>query len=140
MFDQEGPIEVLDDTQCWELLTSSALGRLAVSVAGKPMIFPVNYFVDHGTILIRTSQGTKLLSLTINENVAFEADFYDETSAWSVIAEGTAKALEKQSEIIGADLLPFKPWIPTLKYVYVRIAVAEISGRRFDIGPEPERY
>jgi|GEM_PF-6885071 len=34
MFDQEGPIEVLDEEQCWKLLASTALGRLAVSVAG----------------------------------------------------------------------------------------------------------
>ena len=32
------------------------------------------------------------------------------------------------------------PWIPTLKYVYVRITPTLITGRRFERLPEPERY
>jgi hypothetical protein len=32
------------------------------------------------------------------------------------------------------------PWIPTLKYTYVRITPTSVSGRRFRRGPEPARY
>ena len=39
-----------------------------------------------------------------------------------------------------ADELPLKPWLPTLKYNYVEITPEEISGRRFQLGEEPERY
>lgn len=136
----EGPITVLTEAESWKLLATTALGRLAVSVADRPEIFPVNYYVDHDSILIRTAQGTKLLSLTINEHVAFESDGYTESDAWSVVARGTAVALESQDEIMVADSLPFKPWVPTLKYIYVRISPTEISGRHFELGPEPDRF
>jgi nitroimidazol reductase NimA-like FMN-containing flavoprotein (pyridoxamine 5'-phosphate oxidase superfamily) len=46
--------------ECWELLRQSPVGRLAVVVAGDPDIFPINYVVDHGSIVIRTAAGTKL--------------------------------------------------------------------------------
>ncbi len=136
----ESPIAALEPAEAWELLGSSTFGRLALSVRDAPEIFPVNYYADGSSVLIRTAQGTKLLELTINSTVAFEADGYTDTDAWSVVLKGTARALEKQSEIFAADATPLKPWIPTLKYVYVRIEPTEITGRRFQRGPEPERY
>ena len=39
-----------------------------------------------------------------------------------------------------ADALPLKPWIPTLKYNYVRIVPTSLSGRSFQRGEEPDRY
>ena len=45
---------------CWALLRSQEVGRLAVSIADRPEIFPVNYVVDHGTVVFRTAEGTKL--------------------------------------------------------------------------------
>ena len=37
------PVLELDDEQSWELLEGTKHGRLVVSVAGEPDIFPVNY-------------------------------------------------------------------------------------------------
>ncbi|WP_431843092.1 pyridoxamine 5'-phosphate oxidase family protein [Calidifontibacter indicus] len=58
-------------SQSWLLLRSAAVGRLAVVVDGLPDIFPVNHPVDHGTILFRTAQGTKLDAAS-GHAVAFE--------------------------------------------------------------------
>ena len=69
-------IEVLSTKECWELLRDSVVGRLAVTVDGRPDIFPVNPVVDHGSIVFRTSAGTKLAA-TKGHEVAFEVDGYD---------------------------------------------------------------
>lgn len=61
---------------CWELLRQAVVGRLAVVVDGGPEIFPVNYLVDHGSIIFRTAEGTKLAN-AIDGPVAFEVDDYD---------------------------------------------------------------
>src|SRR4051794_39359108 len=45
---------------CWALLRAADIGRLAVVVGDRPEIFPVNFVVDHGTVVIRTAPGTKL--------------------------------------------------------------------------------
>lgn len=137
--DQEHPVVILDEAESWELLTASELGRLAVSVGNQPEIFPVNYLAHDGVVLLRTAQGSKLVSLTINRQVALETDGYTDTDAWSVIVKGTAKALQQQSDIEAAKKLPLQSWIPTIKYVFVEITPEEITGRRFARGPEPER-
>jgi uncharacterized protein len=59
--------------ECWTLLRSTPVGRLATVVMGQPDIHPVNHLVDHGTVLFRTAEGTKLRA-AVGHEVAFEAD------------------------------------------------------------------
>lgn len=137
---ENDPVEVLGLEACWELLRSSSLGRIAVSFRGEPEIFPINFIAVDERLLLRTSQGTKLVELTINDKVALETDSVGGGIAWSVVVKGTARILELQSEIQAADELPLHPLIPTLKYVWVEITPTQITGRRFRLQPEPERY
>jgi len=134
------PVHVLDDEECWELLISSSFGRLALSIAGEPDIYPVNFVAADRRLVFRTAEGTKLLELTVNNKVAFETDGIGRDEAWSVVARGRARVLEHQAEIDAADQLPLRPLVPTLKYIYVEIIPETVSGRRFQLGPEPERY
>ncbi|MBH0010186.1 pyridoxamine 5'-phosphate oxidase family protein [Salinibacterium sp. UTAS2018] len=134
------PVEQLTPETCWELLRTATLGRIAVSFQGEPEITPVNFIAVDNRLMLRTAQGTKLLKLTINDRVAFETDYVGPHTAWSVVAKGTARIVESQDEIYDADQLPLTPLIPTLKYVWVEITPTEVSGRRFTLGPEPERY
>lgn len=130
----------LDIDECWQRLTETSLGRLATDVDGEVDIFPVNFFADGSSILIRTAPGTKLLALTVHDQVAFESDANTQDNAWSVVVRGRARQLEAQAEIDAADLAPLAPWIPTLKYRYVRIEPSTITGRTFMRLPEPDRY
>lgn len=136
------PIQELSADEAWSLLGSQVVGRLAVSVGGQPDIFPVNYYAGQGRLVFRTAEGTKLSEVVVNHHVAFESDFYEggDGTGWSVVVKGSARVLSRGDEITAADELPLHPWIPTIKYNYVEIAVAEISGRRFQFGSEPERY
>ncbi|GAA1738963.1 pyridoxamine 5'-phosphate oxidase family protein [Microcella frigidaquae] len=136
-----GGITELTNDQCWALLRSNDLGRIAVSAAGLVDIFPINYAVDEGarTVYFRTAPGTKLLELAINDRIALEIDGHDEHEAWSVVVKGSAERVERQSEMDAAERLGLEPWIPTLKYRWVRIRPLEIAGRRFALGPEPSR-
>ncbi|MCU1443730.1 MAG: Pyridoxamine 5-phosphate oxidase [Cryobacterium sp.] len=138
--DEVNPVELISEDDCWELLLSSSLGRLALSVGGEPEIYPVNFVASDRRLVLRTAEGTKILALTVNPRVAFETDGVGRDEAWSVVVKGTARILEKQSEIYAAEQLPLRPLIPTLKYVFVEIAPREVTGRRFPLGPEPERY
>ncbi len=134
-----GGIIELSPSACWQMLREHSLGRIAVSAAGTVDIFPVNYAVNAETIVFRTAPGTKLLELAINDRVAFEIDHHDDHEAWSIVVKGVAERMERQSEIDAAEGLGLTPWIPTLKYRWVRIHPSEISGRRFALGPEPAR-
>ena len=140
MESDERPGTVLSETESWNLLKHCEHGRIALSVANQPDIFPINFIAHDGVLLIRTNPGTKLAELTINDKVAFEADRVGSDEAWSVVVKGTARVIESQTEIDEADRLPLKPWTPTRKYTYVEITPTEIHGRHFELGPEPERY
>ncbi len=134
-------IRVLSPSECLDRLRSLSLGRLVVKRSEDMDIFPINYVVDeHGEIYFRTAEGTKFFSLNLNPEVLFEADDVEEGRAWSVVVRGTATPLSGSAEIEYADSLPLRPWVPTLKYNYVRITAGEISGRAFVLGEEPERY
>ncbi|MEO8829016.1 pyridoxamine 5'-phosphate oxidase family protein [Lapillicoccus sp.] len=120
--------------QCWELLRTAVVGRLAVVVDGQPDIFPVNYVVDHGSVVFRTAAGTKLAA-TKGREVAFEADGYDtsEGTAWSVVVKGRATAIREMNESISALSLPLLPWQEGNKPYFIRVDYTSVTGRRLRV-------
>jgi uncharacterized protein len=70
--------------------------------------------------------------------VAFEADYHDAplTYGWSVIVKGRAHVLSSTADILDAGKAPLRSWTATLKPLYVRVIPLEITGRRFNFGPE----
>ena len=140
MAETSDPVVALTDEQCWERLRSQELGRLVTHVGDVLDIFPVNFVVDGESLLFRTAPGSKLFELTVQDEVLFEVDDHTDTDAWSVIVRGRAHALDDSAEVERADGLGLRPWIPTLKYTYVRIDPVSLSGRAFRRSPEPDRY
>ena len=138
--DNTSAISYLSDQECLDRLAEQELGRLVTAAGGVLDIFPVNYVVDGRSVVFRTAEGSKLTELTINDEVLFEVDDYTDTDAWSVVVRGRAHRLETSDDVRAADELPLKPWIPTLKYNYVRIEADSLSGRDFRRGQEPDRY
>lgn len=132
-------VEVLDERECWELLELAPLGRLALAAAGEIDIFPLNFVVHAGCLWFRTAPGTKLIELTVHPQVALEIDGWDRDEAYSVVVKGVAERLEHATEIAEAESIGLVPWVPTLKYRWVRIRPTGLSGRRFRRSPEPER-
>lgn len=135
---EQGPITVLSDEESWDLLNSVALGRLVTHIGEQLEIFPVNFVTQNRTILFRTAEGTKLFSTAMNENVLFEVDDHTVAEGWSVIVRGTARVLTASDDIHDAERAQLLPWVPTEKLRFVRITPSELSGRRFQFGPEPE--
>ena len=121
--------------ECWELLRAHALGRLAFHLAGEVRITPINYVVDKDTLLFRTAEGSKLLGVVMNEDVAFEIDGENGHTAWSVVIRGTAQLLD-EAAAHRADDLPLRPWVSSYKYNVVEITPTAISGRRFELDPQ----
>jgi len=138
--EKSNPLHVLSDEECREKLAGQELGRLVTHVGDVLDIFPVNYVLDRDRIVFRTAEGSKLFELTVNDEVLFEVDDHTDSDAWSVVVRGHAHRLDTSEEVAEADLLPLHPWLPTLKYNYVRIEPTSISGREFHRGSEPERY
>jgi nitroimidazol reductase NimA-like FMN-containing flavoprotein (pyridoxamine 5'-phosphate oxidase superfamily) len=133
--DDAPPAEILSDDECWSLLAGQEVGRLAISIADHPDIFPVNFVVDGGAVVFRTAEGTKLAASVLGVAVAFEVDGYSPESgqAWSVVLKGRAEEIETMDEMWAALDLPLFPWHATPKNRYVRIVTDEVTGRRFTV-------
>jgi uncharacterized protein len=127
--DQE-PVTTLTSGECWELLESQELGRLAYRLVDEVHIVPINYVADGDTLLFRTASGNKLLAAALHSPVAFEIDWHDDKTAWSVVARGHLRQLEEDEEH-RIESLPLHPWTPTLKYDVVELAPESVSGRFF---------
>jgi nitroimidazol reductase NimA-like FMN-containing flavoprotein (pyridoxamine 5'-phosphate oxidase superfamily) len=134
--------EILSDAECSRLLAEATVGRLAVDIAGRPDIFPINYIVVDDTIVFRSAAGTKLAASVLLHYVAFEIDGYEpsQRTAWSVVVKGRAHQIERMQEVYDAQDLPLFPWVASEKPNFVRITPDEVSGRRFhvidDVAPD----
>jgi len=129
------PMDVLSAEESWKLLSSVALGRLVTCVEGHPEIFPVNFVVQHKTVLFRTAEfASKLLTVVMNARVAFEADDHNVAEGWSVIVKGIAQVLNTSDEVAQAQRAQLLPWTAGEKPRYVRVFPSEITGRRFRFG------
>ncbi|QHK19014.1 pyridoxamine 5'-phosphate oxidase family protein [Pseudarthrobacter psychrotolerans] len=129
--------EVLESHQCWELLRSVSVGRLALWVQDHPDIFPINYKVDHGTLVFRAGDGTRLHAALGETPVALEADGLnpDTGVAWSVVVKGQATAVALTQEVLDTVGLLLFPWQAGRKDHFIRIVPTSVTGRRFTVTP-----
>ncbi len=140
MIDSLSAVTELAPEACWDLLRRHQFGRLALTVGGEPEIFPINYVVQGSTLVFRTAPGTKLAALTVNDIVALEVDGFDQQSGWSVVVKGQAHTTTWGSDFEDAAKSGLRPWVATVKPVFVRIVPRRVTGRSFVFGPEPDTF
>jgi nitroimidazol reductase NimA-like FMN-containing flavoprotein (pyridoxamine 5'-phosphate oxidase superfamily) len=124
----------LSPEECWALLATQPVGRVAVIVGHYPLVFPVNYTLDETTIVYRTGVGTKLHSVH-RSNVTFEVDEIDtqHRRGWSVMVKGVAQELSPKRDrraISRAELTGATPWAPGDRSHLIRIVADQVTGRR----------
>jgi hypothetical protein len=132
-------LEELTQRECLRLARTCALGRLAVVVGGRPLVFPVNFAFDDSAVVLRTGAGSKLDGARAGA-VAFECDDINRLfhTGWSVLITGDAEAVHEPNEIARLEQLPLGPWSPGPKPVWLRIRPRTITGRRIlPHGSEP---
>lgn len=129
---QSTGLELVGVPECWSLLETQSVGRLAVAIRNRPDIFPINYLVDDETIVFRTNPGMKLAAAIGGESVAFEVDVYDPGTGagWSVVVTGEAVQVKTLDELLRVEELPLEPAAPGQKNRWVRIHPLSVTGRR----------
>jgi len=114
------------------------VGRLAVSVGGNPLVFPLNFAVDGDAIVFRTQVGTKLSAIT-RSMVTFEIDHFDASGhGWSVTFEGLAQELldsDPASLRARVDALDLDTWPGGDRPHVVRITPYAIRGTAWTPAP-----
>ncbi|GIU85933.1 MAG: hypothetical protein KatS3mg009_0448 [Acidimicrobiia bacterium] len=133
-----GRLEELGRDECLALLARHHLGRLAVVVGGRPLVFPVNYCLDGDRVVFRTDAGTKLHG-ALGGPVAFEIDGVDGLyhGGWSVLVVGEAEEVADGAERDRLARLPLGLWAGGDRSHWVRIRPAAVTGRRLRT-PRPD--
>jgi nitroimidazol reductase NimA-like FMN-containing flavoprotein (pyridoxamine 5'-phosphate oxidase superfamily) len=134
-------LQTLTSEECYALLGASEVGRLGVYAGHYPLVVPVNYGVDHGVIVVRTSEGTKLAAAD-HANVTFEVDELDPRTrtGWSVLVRGLAEEVtdHHRAELVERTRSSaVQPWAPGELGHWLRIIPQDISGRRILPGQLP---
>ncbi len=135
---EERELEEISEEDCYALLGSQDLGRLALVRDGQPEIFPVNYALDGHTVVIRTQPGVKL-SYAALARVAFEVEDIDpkRREGWVVVVKGEGEditdAIDPWSEHARAQAV--RPWVRGAHEGHIAIARPVVSGRRLRSRP-----
>ena len=127
----------LTESESLDLVSHALVGRIVTTVDGSPQIHPVSHTVIDGAIYFRTLPGDKLLGVTVNASVLFEADAIANGTAWSVVVHGLARRIDEEPEVMSqvASLLrePFTGGSPE---AVVRIVPQSVNGRLFPPSPD----
>lgn len=125
-----GHLRELEEAECLELLDEHHVGRVAYCDDLGPVVLPVNYALDQGTILIQTSPHSTLASRLRAAPASFQIDEFDEytQTGWSVLVRGYAAYVDP-TDLPAEEGRP-RTWAEGQRTLHVRITPHDISGRR----------
>ena len=124
------PHDGLSEQECWELLATVSVGRLALSVRALPVILPVQYYLDGRRLAVCVGHHglpERALDQTI---IALAADSIDPVtrSGWSVQVQGRSVIPRGRRIDTGCG------W-PASAAQVVEIEPGRISGQRMHLCP-----
>lgn len=135
--DGEGLLE-LPRPLCLRLLAGHDVGRLVFSAAGLPAVVPIAYLLDDQSIVVRTSEDSRVARHAMDTVVAFEVDELEPSvrSGWSVVVTGRTSRVSDPAEL--TRLRPQLPmWVGGDRNLVLRIGMEMVTGRLVPERPEP---
>jgi hypothetical protein len=125
-----GRLAELSASECWQLLESEEIARVAWNGPHGVALVPVNYTVVDGALWFRTNAYSALGRECRGQRIAVEVDHIDREShgGWSVVVIG-------ETEVVDAEDLPdmlvdFRVWPAGHRALFVRVDAVEVTGRR----------
>ncbi|MBE7324683.1 pyridoxamine 5'-phosphate oxidase family protein [Nocardioides sp. Y6] len=137
----------LSRDECWQLLSTQQVGRVAYVGDDGPRIVPVNYVLREGHVEFRTTSYSELATHAPGHPVAFEVDELDTAhhAGWSVVVTGRCeRAMDEFNTVFSSPTeQSATPWAGGRRPMVLRIEVGHVSGRHVgETGwhhPEPRR-
>lgn len=118
----------LGPDECWQLLSTAAVGRVALVRGGLPSVVPVNICATDEAVWFRVGRGSLLAAAEDRDVVSVEVDDIDRVghTGWSVIVTGRAEVSA------GRDDLPVASWGRRDADHLIRVPAELVTGRRLD--------
>jgi len=130
--DKTDRVEELTEATCRRHLAAETVGRIALVSDGRVEMFPVNYAMSDGAVVIRTHLGGALASLGDRSDVVFEIDELDHRyqTGWSVVVHGHADRVTDPAAVEQLEALDIVPWAGGSRPDWIRIEPTDLTGRR----------
>ena len=130
--DKTDLVEDLTEATCRRHLAAESVGRIALVSDGRVDMFPVNYAMSDGAVVIRTRLGGALASLGDRADVVFEIDELDHRhhTGWSVVVHGVAERITDPAVVEQLEALDIQPWAGGSRPDWLRIEPTDLTGRR----------
>ncbi len=133
----------LSREDCARLLGAGLAGRVALGTPTGPHIVPVNYTVDHESILLRTTAYSLLGTYGRDAQLCLEVDQFDHEleRGWSVVVRGRASFVDDHDELVQiARSWQERPWATGQRNLVIRIPWTEVTGRQLGSGWDPWQH
>jgi uncharacterized protein len=115
-----------------DLLGSAVVGRLVFTSRALPEVFPVNFRLFRGGIVIRVADSSPAVVTALDTVVAFEVDDIDAAArtGWSVTVVGRSREILDPAEREQVLALPLLAWAGGPRDRLVHIPLDRVTGRR----------
>jgi nitroimidazol reductase NimA-like FMN-containing flavoprotein (pyridoxamine 5'-phosphate oxidase superfamily) len=115
---------------CWHLLESAEIARVAWNGPRGVALVPVNYAVADGALWFRTTPYSQLARECDGQWVAVEVDALDseKRSGWSAVIRGVAEVLP--ADEVPEHLADYQVWPSGPRHLFIRVDPVEVTGRK----------
>jgi len=127
-------LRTMSEQECFELLSTTTVGRVAFANADGIQLIPLNFAVIDSEIYFRTAPDSILDGLAEGQDdIAFGVDYQAESfrDAWNVTVKGST------SRVSDPDLYErvmswsrLRPWAGGERGVVIHLSLRSIDGRR----------
>ena len=123
--------------ECLRLLMTAGVGRIIYTRQALPAVEVVNFAIEGGDIVIRTSPSGKLSAAIRGAVVAFEADCLDsaDKTGWSVTAVGRSREVTDPADIDRLTRIGLTSWARGDRDHFIRITPQILNGRALRTAP-----
>ncbi len=121
----------IGESECWDLLRSHSISRVAWAGSDGPLVLPLNYVVHEGALWLRTSAHSTLSQEIDDAPVAILVDEFDADTqvGWSVQVRGTAQ-MHYSSEEVPNPVRTLRTWAEGARPLWISVTPTSINGRR----------
>lgn len=127
-----GAVTTLDVGECLDLLETASIGRVAFNDDAGPIVLPVNYTVDQGSVVFRSTFGAKLAGAEQRSIASFQVDAVDQETGtgWSVLVRGRLAEVVRGENLDRLANSGLEPLAGGDQSHWIRVQSASITGRR----------
>lgn len=134
--DSAPSFRLLTPDHCYDLLSTTVVGRVAFLARSGLQMLPVNYRVFERTVLLSTSGGGTLAELATHRGeVVLEVDHHAPTArhGWSVIIRATSSLVRDARTLDSTARRRLVPWAPEATGLVIQLRPHRVTGREVSL-------